>query len=114
MNKFLSICLLATLFAGASAFTTEPVKPVSNDQPETMLTVDLTQTGPGEATGTWTSTSGGPYHVTLTNLSTGQRIFFNPNFTGNSQVFTGLTNKTKYRLTVGDVNFLSDEETITF
>lgn len=112
MYKFLSICLIAALFVGASAFTANPSK-AGDKKPETMLTVDLTQTGAGTATGTWTATTAGPFLVTLTNLNTGQRIqHFQTNNT--SQVFNNLATKTTYRLTVGDVTLLFDDELITF
>ncbi|HLP92749.1 MAG TPA: hypothetical protein VK168_01890 [Saprospiraceae bacterium] len=115
MNKFFSICLLAAIIVCASAFSAKSLKPASsNEKPELMLNVSLTQTGPGEATGAWTSTSGGPFGVTLTNLNTGQRVFFDPAYNGTSKVFTGLDTKTTYRLTVGDLNFLFDDELISF
>lgn len=112
MYKFLSICLFAALFVSASAFTANPSK-AGEKKPETILTVDLTQTGAGTATGTWTASAPGPYMVSLVNLTTGQRIqqFSTMNTTA---VFTNLTKSTKYRLTVGDVNLVSDDELITF
>lgn len=112
MYKFLSICFLAAIFAGASAFIAQPAN-AGNEKPDTMLTVDLTQTAPGTAVGTWTANSGGPFLVTLTNLNTGARQSF-PATNALTMTFTNLAVKSTYRLTVGDVNLLFDDEQINF
>ncbi len=116
MYKIISSLLLIAFFASTSTFanTGKPVSTVSKqDAPENMISVTLTQTAAGTATGTWSATSPGPFLVTLTNLNTGQRIANFQTF-NTSAVFTNLATKTTYRLTVGDVDLMFDDEQITF
>lgn len=115
MYKIISSLLLIAFFASTSAFANhgKPVASSNEAAPEFMLSLDFTQTGPGTATGNWTSTTGGPYLVTLINVNTGQRI---QQISTNDETWTfnNLAVKTTYRLVVGDVNILSDDELITF
>ncbi len=116
MYKILNSLLFIAAFAAASAFT--PIsKPVVNDSkqdsPTTMLTIDLSQTGPGAALGTWTSTNNTLFRVSLGDLTTGIRTEYQT--TATSLSFSNLTIKHLYRLSVWDGdNFISDDELITF
>ncbi len=122
MYKILSSLVFVAFFFSASAFATNIVEPIDANQaslcqnaPENMLTVTLTQTGAGQATGVWTADTNGPFIVTLFDLTTGVRVHqsVNPNL---FQVFSNLVVKHTYRLTVGDLNgqnLLHDDEIIT-
>ncbi|MBK6998308.1 MAG: hypothetical protein KA138_04455 [Saprospiraceae bacterium] len=114
MYKIISSLLFVAFFASNFAFASNgnPVIVSEPNAPEFMLTLNFAQTGAGEATGIWTSTSGGPYLVTLMNLNTGIRV---EHFTTNDETwtFSNLAVKTTYRLTVGDQDLLFDDVLIT-
>lgn len=122
MYRFLSIALFAAIFTSASAFTTanssaalsNSTVSVGADAPDFILSAQLAHFGPTltSLTATWRASNGGPFTVTLVNVTTGQQVaqvVTNSTFATFNNLFAGNT----YQATVCDLNNCLDTNTIT-
>ena len=117
MFKTLSFFAFSAVIFFASAFSSvaathenQPV--IKENAPKTMTSVTLTQTASGEATGVWAG-DGPVFTVVVRDVTTNQLV---ANFTTSqtSWVFSNLTPKHLYNLSVGDWTVMGDQELITY